>query len=294
MNLLKLRKPKIEKHTNIFLSMIDNYRKGTSKILAERKEKISLNSHFLNDLNNVKNRENFSDEDYLINEIKLQNFLRDEIQNSHQKNKNQPKIKSNKEYINKITKDLFFYYKNQINGNKETIKYVNNINKKERIKSPTNSVHTINSAKRSCKSYRKSICENLVLPLINSDNGKYKTPIKKNYYESDISENDKSVQNVNRIIQSGRKRKANYLNYENNNFNTINAEYLLNNMKDNRQNLLFKIKLPLVTNKIFTEINKVKNISKIITRNINHFSTEEKTITDNGKNRIKFMDNLML
>ena len=291
-----MKKPKILKHTNIFQSMIENYRKSTNKILAEKRSKISLNSHLLNDLYEVKNKENFSDADYLINEIKLQNHLKDEMNFSHQKRSKNSKILKNKEYTDKITKDIFFYYKYQINGrnnnNLDNNKQINNDLKNERVSSPKNSRHSINSAKRSCKSYRKSIDENLILPLINADYYKYKTPNKKNIYEEDNSENDKSRQN-DRIIQSSRKRKANYLNYENNNFNTINVEHLLKNMKSNKNKLFFKLKLPLLKNNIFTKISEVKNISNDISRNINHFSTEGKTIIENGKNRIKFMNNLM-
>ena len=126
------------------------------------------------------------------------------------------------------------------------------------------------------------------MPLINKGYLQYKTPYK-NYYEEDI----KSEKN-DRIIQSGRRRIANYLNYEKNDFNTIDAENLLKRMKHNKNNLFYKLKLPLLTNKINSEISKVKMISKNISRNINHFSTEGQQAIENGKNRVKFMDNLMI
>lgn len=126
------------------------------------------------------------------------------------------------------------------------------------------------------------------MPLINKGYLQYKTPYK-NYYEEDI----KSEKN-DRIIQSGRRRIANYLNYEKNDFNTIDAENLLKRMKHNKNNLFYKLKLPLLTNKINSEISKVKMISKNISRNINHFSTEGQLAIENGKNRVKFMDNLMI
>ena len=58
MNILTTKKPKIEKHTSIFQSMMENYRKSTSKTIAERRAKISLKSNILDELQHVKNREN--------------------------------------------------------------------------------------------------------------------------------------------------------------------------------------------------------------------------------------------
>ncbi len=294
MNILTTKKPKIEKHTSIFQSMMENYRKSTSKTIAERRAKISLKSNILDELQHVKNRENFSDEDYLINEIKFQNHLKDENKELNHNSENISSIRNKKEYMAKITKDIFFYYKYQINrknnnleNKKQTIN-INNINKKKRIQSPIYSVKSIASAKKSSKSCRKSVAKNLILPLINKGYLQYKTPYK-NYYEEDI----KSEKN-DRIIQSGRRRIANYLNYEKNDFNTIDAENLLKRMKHNKNNLFYKLKLPLLTNKINSEISKVKMISKNISRNINHFSTEGQLAIENGKNRVKFMDNLMI
>lgn len=136
MNILTTKKPKIEKHTSIFQSMMENYRKSTSKTIAERRAKISLKSNILDELQHVKNRENFSDEDYLINEIKFQNHLKDEHKELNHNSENISSIRNKKEYMAKITKDIFFYYKYQINrknnleNKKQTIN-INNINKKK-------------------------------------------------------------------------------------------------------------------------------------------------------------------
>ena len=52
--------------------MIDKYRKSTNQILLRKKLDNSLNNYFLGELYNVKSKENFSDADYFINEIKFE------------------------------------------------------------------------------------------------------------------------------------------------------------------------------------------------------------------------------
>ena len=64
-------------------------------------------------------------------------------------------------------------------------------------------------------------------------------------------------------------------------------------MKQYPENILLKLKLPIITNKIYNKINILKGISKNITKKINNFYNEEKIKAENEKNRIKFMDNLM-
>ena len=57
--------------------------------------------------------------------------------------------------------------------------------------------------------------------------------------------------------------------------------------------MIWKIKLPLVSNKIFNKIEEVNDISKNLSRNINYFYTQGKEKIENKKNRIKFIGNLM-
>ena len=43
----------MEKHTGVFQSLIENYRKNTSNILYQRKLAKSLNNYILKDINKV-------------------------------------------------------------------------------------------------------------------------------------------------------------------------------------------------------------------------------------------------
>ena len=123
-----MKKPKIIKHTGQFQSMIDKYRKDTDQFLIKRKLANSLNNYFLGEIYNVKSKENFSDADYFINEIKFENKIKSkQEQNKLNKDKVQ-KISDNKAYTNKIAKDIFFYYKNQVNGRNKTNKKNKKIN----------------------------------------------------------------------------------------------------------------------------------------------------------------------
>ena len=292
-----MKKPKITKHTGIFQSMMENYKKNTDQTLIKKRLQNNLNSYFIKELYQVKNKEIFSDSEYFINEIKFENKLKSIIAEHKQNNDKIPQISNNKDFAHKITKDLFFYYKNQVNGRNKNIKNkkYNDYNINKRIKSPK-SMHSISSAKKSYLSVRKSNDITLSLPLINAHNKKYQTPYK-GYCKTIVDEDDydkniKSEKN-NRIKYSGRKRITNYLNYEQNYFNNISEELLLKSMKHIPKNLLWRIKLPLVSNKIFNKVNEVSGISKNISRNINHLSEEGSITIENEKNRIKFMDNLM-
>lgn len=102
--------------------MIDKYRKSTNQILLRKKLDNSLNNYFLGELYNVKSKENFSDADYFINEIKFENKIKSKKEQNKQNKDNVPKISDNKIYTNKIAKDIFFYYKNQVNGKNKKIK----------------------------------------------------------------------------------------------------------------------------------------------------------------------------
>ena len=103
-----MKKPKIIKHTGEFQSMIDKYRKSTNQILLRKKLDNSLNNYFLGELYNVKSKENFSDADYFINEIKFENKIKSKKEQNRQNKDNVPKISDNKIYTNKIAKDIFF------------------------------------------------------------------------------------------------------------------------------------------------------------------------------------------
>ena len=288
-----MKKPKIIKHTGQFQSMIDKYRKDTDQFLIKRKLANSLNNYFLGEIYNVKSKENFSDADYFINEIKFENKIKSkQEQNKLNKDKVQ-KISDNKAYTNKIAKDIFFYYKNQVNGRNKTNKKNKKINlhNSERIKSPK-SIHTINSAKKSNRSYKTSSDSTINLPLIYPNN-KYLTPVRHHYktIENEVSDIDGNIKSA-RIKFSGKSRMENYLKYQPNYINFIDEKLLLKKLHLPK-NLLWKIKLPFVSNKIFNKVEEVADISKSISRNINHLSDERKAEIEIEKNRIKFMNNLM-
>ena len=293
-----MKKPKIIKHTGVFLSMIENYRKSTSKILYQRKLDKSLNNYLLKDINKVKIKDNFPDEDYFINEIKLENKMKNRIKPLQNDSNKVPEL-TNHSYNDKINKNIFFYYKYQINGRNE-----NKENNKQKLKKELKSLksikshNTISSAKKSNSSYKKYSLATIILPQINSNNGNNKTPYKiqsKTIIEEDDDEPKKKIRsrNYERIKLSGKRRVENYLSYEKDIFNYINKENLLNAIRNYPHNQLLKLKLPLVTSNIFNKINEVSDISKSISRNINCLSNEEKIKAENEKNKIKFMDNLM-
>ena len=294
-----MKKPKIIKHTGVFLSMIENYRKSTSKILYQRKLDKSLNNYLLKDINKVKIKDNFPDEDYFINEIKLENKMKNRIKPLQNDTNKVPEL-TNHSYNDKINKDIFFYYKYQINRRNE-----NKENNKQKLKKELKSLksikshNTISSAKKSNSSYKKYSLATIILPQINSNNGNNKTPYKIQsktiIEEEDDDEPKKKIRsrNYERIKLSGKRRVENYLSYEKDIFNYINKENLLNAIRNYPHNQLLKLKLPLVTSNIFNKINEVSDISKNISRNINCLSNEEKIKAENEKNKIRFMDNLM-
>ena len=295
-----MKKPKIIKHTGVFLSMIENYRKSTSKILYQRKLDKSLNNYLLKDINKVKIKDNFPDEDYFINEIKLENKMKNRIKPLQNDTNKVPEL-TNHSYNDKINKDIFFYYKYLINRRNE-----NKENNKQKLKKELKSLksikshNTINSAKKSNSSYKNYSLATIILPQINSNNGNNKTPYKMQSKtiveeEDDDDEHKKKIRsrNYERIKLSGKRRVENYLSYEKDIFNYINKENLLNAIRNYPHNHLLKLKLPLVTSNIFSKINEVSDISKNISRNINCLSNEEKIKAENEKNKIRFMDNLM-
>jgi len=290
-----MKKPTIIKHTSIFQMMIDKYRNNSSKILQKKKLTQSLDYCLLKDLDQVKNKENFSDKDYLINEIKFENNLKSKKAQNLSNDKEDHKISSFKNNTDKITKDIFFYYKYQLTGRNEKMKdkKYNEMNSNIRIKSPK-SVQTINSisVSRSNRSGRKSSARNIVLPLINKNICKY-TP-SKHYSKTIVGEEEEFDKNYQRIKYSGKNKRQNYLNYKQNSFNNLNVQILLKKIKHYPKNMLWKIKLPLISNKIFNRIEEVSDISKNLSRNINCFYSQGKETIENEKNRIKFMGNLMI
>ena len=132
-----MKKPKIIKHTGVFLSMIENYRKSTSKILYQRKLDKSLNNYLLKGVGEVKIKDNFPDEDYFINEIKLENKMKNRIKPLQNDTNKVPEL-TNHSYNDKINKDIFFYYKYQINRRNE-----NKENNKQKLKKELKSLKSI-------------------------------------------------------------------------------------------------------------------------------------------------------
>ena len=196
-----MKKPKIIKHTGVFLSMIENYRKSTSKILYQRKLDKSLNNYLLKDINKVKIKDNFPDEDYFINEIKLENKMKNRIKPLQNDTNKVPEL-TNHSYNDKINKDIFFCYKYQINRRNE-----NKENNKQKLKKELKSLksikshNTINSAKKSNSSYKNYSFSTIILPQINSNNGKNKTPYKMQsktiVEEEDDDEHKKKIRSRN-------------------------------------------------------------------------------------------------
>ena len=222
-----MKNPKVTNHTGVFQSMIENYRKNSSNILYQRKLAKSLNNYILKDINKIKIKDNFPDEDYFINEIKLENKMKSKVILSQNINKKAPEI-SNNSNTDKINKDIFFYYKYQINGeDKNELNSIQNF--KKDLKS-LKSHNTISSAKKSSSSNRKNSLATIILPLINLNNGNSKTPYKRQFktIANEDDEPDKKVKSkiYERIKYSSKKRVENYLSYKKDIFNHINKEKL--------------------------------------------------------------------
>ena len=312
---------KMIKPTNQFQTIIDRYYNKIRK----NKPKDSLNSLFLKDLNQIKNFNNFSnDEEYMINEIKNEKKIKND---NSMKNKNKYSNFSSLSVSNeKISKDLFFYYKNKMNSK-------NNIDKEQiqrkKLKlnlgynSPSN---RMNSGKRSEKSFsissvqsrnskRKKSNASLILPLIydRNYNYNYSKSNKKNnislILDDDTNTNSINI-NIKSIPQSEKKTKlSDEINFEGNNkflnfnkrkknrndINTINIKDFIKNMRieKSEKELLYKVKLPLVENDMFNKINKVTQKSENITKNINYLYSEGNIAYENEINKIKFLKDIM-
>jgi len=319
---------KMIKSTDKFKLIMERYNRNEDKIAQQKKFKSSLNARFINDLNEVKRFRNFSDEQYVLNEIKNENDIKNEKKlNSFDKQKSKEKQTNNSNKFirsEKINKDIFFYFRDKIYEKK-------NINKKNdgkdyldsymrakvpnyRIVSSKRSDEQSMSSNQSKKSnIRSSNDKLLILPAICSRRSmKRSNQNKSNSYIS-IDENtsqiisilpsDKNIKTeASEEIKSieGNKDKNNFRKYNKiksqkneNNFNTLNVKQILKNYRNSRESLLIKLQLPLVQNDIFNKINKVTSNSKNISKSINHLSTEGNLAYENEKKRVKFIKEIM-
>ena len=319
---------KMIKSTDKFKLIMERYNRNEDKRAQQKKFKNSLNARFINDLNEVKRFRNFSDEQYVLNEIKNENDIKNEKKlNSFDKQKSKEKQTNNSNKFirsEKINKDIFFYFRDKIYEKK-------NINKKidgkdyldsymrakvpnYRIVSSKRSDEQSMSSNQSKKSnIRSSNDKLLILPAICSRRSmKRSNQNKSNSYIS-IDENtsqiisilpfDKNIKTeASEEIKSieGNKDKNNFRKYNKiksqkneNNFNTLNVKQILKNYRNSRESLLIKLQLPLVQNDIFNKINKVTNNSKNISKSINHLSTEGNLAYENEKKRVKFIKEIM-
>ena len=307
--------------TNKFQDIIDRYHKNNnSKLLSQKKLKNSLNYLFLQDLNQVRKHKNFSDEEYMINEIKNEN-----------KKKTDNKMKNNINYIKspelnisneKISKDIFFYYRKKIEENSEKDNRQNNINNfrynapSHRLISGKLSAISNNTSKTRNQS-RKKTNPSLVLPLINSRN--YDSKFNKYNNKSFISD-DETIANIMNNQQSEKympteisidinndslkneKDRSNIYNSRinkdiskrRNKSNTIEVENLLKNSGKKNKSIFYRIQLPfIIHNDIYNKINKVTQKSENISKSINYISTEGNIAYENEKNRIKFLSDII-
>ena len=319
---------KMIKSTDKFKLIMERYNRNEDKIAQQKKFKRSLNARFINDLNEVKRFRNFSDEQYVLNEIKNENDIKNEKKlNSFDKQKSKEKQTNNSNKFirsEKINKDIFFYFRDKIYEKK-------NINKKidgkdyldsymrakvsnYRIVSSKRSDEQSMSSNQSKKSnIRSSNDKLLILPAICSRRSmKRSNQNKSNSYIS-IDENtsqiisilpsDKNIKTeASEEIKSieGNKDKNNFRKYNKiksqknkNNFNTLNVKQILKNYRNSRESLLIKLQLPLVQNDIFNKINKVTSNSKNISKSINHLSTEGNLAYENEKKRVNFIKEIM-
>ena len=307
---------KMIKSTNQFQEIIDRYHQS----LKKRKPKDTLNALFVKDLNQVKGYNNFSDEEYMISEIKNENKIKNEKRmRNNNIFSNYPKNNLSQE---KISKDIFFYYRNKLDEKKKNnvkIKPKKDINynfrynpASKRMNSGKNSDISIsNSYSRNSKRHKSSI--SLELPLIyprNYNINQNKKINSKSYIsEDDTTPNilslEHSVKNVNTEISTGKNsdinknKKIKYSKINNNrlknNLNTLSIKEMINNIriKKCQKDLLYKQYIPLFKNDIFNKINIVSKNSNLIKKHINLLSSEGNLVSENEKNRIKFLNDIM-
>ena len=295
------------KPTNQFQSIIDKYHTN----FRRKKPKASLNSLFVKDLNTIKNFNNYSnEEEYMMNEIK-----------NEKKVKN---IKNNIKYSNismsndKISKDLFFYYKNKLNdkkNNNERKGISNNniylrynsashrINSGNRSENSISSIHSRNSKKK-----KENI--SLILPLINDsrnyncnyirnnqNNNRYLS-LEDDTNSKSIPQSEKKTEVSEEIYNDGNKNNQFLKQYKRcinkNEFKTIDIKDFIKNMRIEKgeKQLLYKLHLPLLKNDLFNKINKVTEKSENISKNINYLYSEG-NYYENEKNKINFIKNIM-
>jgi len=319
---------KMIKSTDKFKLIMERYNRNEEKIAQEKKLKSSINNRFINDLNEVRRIRNFSDEQYVLNEIKNENDIKNEKKlNSYDKQKSKAKQTNNtKKFIRseKINKDIFFYFRDKIYEKKNINKKINGkdyfdsymrdkVPNYRIVSSKRSDENSISSNQSKKSNIRSSNDKLLILPAICSRKSmKRSNQNKSNSYIS-IDENtsqmvsilpsDKNIQTeASEEIKSmeGNKdknkfRKNNKINpqQKENNFNTLNVKQILKNYRNSRQNLLIKLQLPLLQNDIFNKINKVTNNSKNISKIINHLSTEGNLAYENEKKKVKFIKEIM-
>lgn len=309
--------------TKKFQAIIDRYqRNNNNKILYQKKLKNSLNNLFLQDLNQVRKHKNFSDEEYMINEIKYENKIKNDKSVKNNDNfTNSPEINSSNE---KITKDIFFYYRDKINEKNGNNKQSNNNNLNLRYNSAS---RRLNSGKTSDISINTSQTKNtiktksnasLILPIIysrNYQNKIYKNNNSKSFISDDDTiiniinypQPDKNIQteiseDINNDLSKNEKEKNNLFRYKvnsdtikrRNNSNTLNVDKLLRKIKKEKQNIFYRVQLPFILeNDIYNKISKVTQKSENISKNINYISTEGNLAYENELNRIKFLNDLI-
>ena len=111
------------KGTRKFQTIMNNYRKyqyEKSKIPGYNfKNKTSLNNRFIEELNRVKRHQNFSDLEYMINEIKIENKKQKSNKvfevTGKENNFERGRFVKNE----KITKEAFFFYRNKLENNSD-------------------------------------------------------------------------------------------------------------------------------------------------------------------------------
>ena len=295
------------KTTNQFQTIIDKYHTN----FRRKKPKASLNSLFVKDLNTIKNFNNYSnEEEYMMNEIKNEK----KVKNIKNNNKYSHLSMSN----DKISKDLFFYYKNKLNDKKNNNerKGINNNNIYLRYNSASHRINSGNRSENSISSIhsrnskRKNENSSLILPLINdrSYNYNYSRNNQNNnrylFLEDDtnnksIPQSEKKTEFSEEINNDGNKNNQFLKHYKRcinkNEFKTIDIKDFIKNMRIEKgeKEILYKLHLPLLKNDLFNKINKVTEKSENISKNINYLYSEGNIYYENEKNKINFIKNIM-
>lgn len=271
------------------------YKKILEQIKYQDKEKYkkkddhTLKKLFINELEQVKSGQNLSEQDYIVNEIKLEKekieklkyLMENPIEANNEKKLSIIRDKSNSE---KISKNNFFYYYNKFQkNNKKYYSALNVYNKYQRSRR-LNSGISYNS-NVSCRKKKEKV---VILPPIITQ--------PENVSFSSFSSNgvDDSILKKENVKSNDIRR--NYIESRNNR-NNINHNLRSSNLSQdskislNKYNCFSPPSLPYIGYDLVERINNIKNSSEDNYKNIYLESEKGNKIFEKEKNEYSYLKN---